>query len=27
VRILLGYLKGDSLRIDSWSGWVLVAPR
>ena len=27
VRNLNGYLKGDSLRIDNWSGWVLVAPR
>ncbi|MEP6687095.1 MAG: DUF4153 domain-containing protein [Gemmatimonadales bacterium] len=27
VTNLHGYLKGDSLRIDGWSGWVLVAPR
>lgn len=27
VTYLSGYLKGDSLRIDGWSGWVLVAPR
>jgi hypothetical protein len=27
VKNLNGYLKGDSLRIDGWSGWVLVAPR
>jgi hypothetical protein len=27
VKNLHGYLKGDSLRIDGWSGWVLVAPR
>jgi Domain of unknown function (DUF4153) len=27
VTNLRGYLTGDSLRIDGWSGWVLVAPR
>jgi hypothetical protein len=27
VTNLHGYLAGDSLRIDGWSGWVLVAPR
>jgi uncharacterized protein DUF4153 len=27
VSNLHGYLTGDSLRIDGWSGWVLVAPR
>jgi hypothetical protein len=27
VTNLHGYLTGDSLRIDGWSGWVLVAPR
>ena len=27
VMNLHGYLTGDSLRIDGWSGWVLVAPR
>lgn len=27
VEHLHGYLKGDSLRIDGWSGWVLVGPR
>lgn len=27
VPHLKGYLRGDSLRIDGWSGWVLVAPR
>jgi hypothetical protein len=27
VSNLHGYLAGDSLRIDGWSGWVLVAPR
>jgi uncharacterized protein DUF4153 len=27
VTSLHGYLRGDSLRIDYWTGWVLVAPR
>ena len=27
VTFLQGYLAGDSLRIDYWTGWVLVAPR
>jgi hypothetical protein len=27
VNNLQGFLKGDSLRIDGWSGWVLVGPR
>jgi hypothetical protein len=27
VTNLHGYLAGDSLRIDNWSGWVLVGPR
>jgi hypothetical protein len=27
VTNLHGYLTGDSLRIDGWSGWVLVGPR
>ena len=27
VTSLHGYLTGDSLRIDGWNGWVLVAPR
>jgi hypothetical protein len=27
VTTLNGYLTGDSLRIDHWTGWVLVGPR
>ena len=27
VSNLHGFLTGDSLRIDGWSGWVLVGPR
>ncbi len=27
VTSLNGHLKGDSIRIDNWNGWVLVAPR
>lgn len=27
VTTLHGYLVGDSLRIDNWSGWLMVGPR